>query len=110
RHGVPRNRMNVASPPPDIVPLFATHVAARPEAVAVVHRRRRLTYRELDEQSNRLARWLVERGGAGPGALIPFCLGRGVDQIALILAIVKTGGAYVPLDRKAPPARNRHIL
>src|SRR5579863_671661 len=111
RHGVNRGRLSMQNTvQASVIELFTRQAIAYPDAVAIVHRQRRATYRELDDWSNRLAHWLVERGGAGKGMLVPFCLGRGLEQIALMLAIAKTGAAYVPLDRNAPPARNRHIF
>ena len=48
--------------------LFAAQVARAPEAVALSCGDRSMTYRELDEASNRLAHLLAGRG-AGPGAV-----------------------------------------
>src|SRR4051812_35134717 len=101
-------------PPRDssVLARFQHHVAARPDAVAVVHERRQLTYGELDAYSSRVAGWLRDRGGARPdrSPFVPFCLGKGPEQIVALLAILKVGSAYVPIDRHAPPVRNRQIL
>ncbi|MFO7166181.1 MAG: amino acid adenylation domain-containing protein, partial [Mycolicibacterium hassiacum] len=83
---------------------FAEVVARCPDAVAVTCEGRSLTYRELDEASNRLAHLLVEQG-AGPGRTVALLLPRSEKAIAAVLAVLKTGAAYVPMDPAHPPAR-----
>uniref|UniRef100_UPI0010F61ACD non-ribosomal peptide synthetase n=1 Tax=Gordonia sp. ALPHA2A TaxID=2502231 RepID=UPI0010F61ACD len=68
-----------------------------------------LTYRELDERSERMAHALVDRG-AGPETLVGVALPRSVDLIVALLAVLKTGAAYLPLDRTHPVARLRGIV
>ena len=84
--------------------LFAAQVARTPEAVALVCAGRSLTYRELDEASNRLAHLLVGRG-VGPGRCVALLFTRSVEAIVAILAVVKSGAAYVPIDPGLPEAR-----
>ena len=81
--------------------LFADQAAARPDAVAVVAGRTRVTYRELDESAGRLAGHLREIG-VGPEAAVGVHLERGIDLIRAILAIMKAGGGYLPLDPALP--------
>ena len=61
---------------------------------------RSLTYRELDEASNRLAHLLG--AGGGPGAVCGFAVARSVEAILAMLAVLKTGAAYVPIDPALP--------
>ena len=89
--------------------LFAEQAARRPDAVAVASSDgTRLTYRELDESANQLARYLLDLG-AGPEAMIGVHLERGADAIRSLLAIMKTGSGYLPLDPTLPPARLAQI-
>jgi len=88
--------------------LFAEQAVRRPDAIAVVAGRIRVTYRELDESANRLARYLGEIG-AGRETVIGVHLERGVDLIRAILAIMKAGCGYLPLDRGLPPERLSRI-
>ncbi len=83
--------------------LFADQAAARPDAVAVLVGRARVTYRELDE-SAWLARQLRETG-VGPEVAVGVHLERGIDLIRVILAIMKAGGGYLPLDPALPADR-----
>jgi amino acid adenylation domain-containing protein len=89
--------------------LFGEQARSRPEAVAVMHGEREYRYRELEEASNRFARFLIGQGvrAAEPVALIlesPF------EMAAAILGILKAGCAYVPIDYDAPMERIRYVI
>ena len=84
--------------------LFARQAATRPDAIAIVASRTRVTYRELDESAGRLARHLRE-AGVGPEVVVGVHLDRGIDLIRAILAIMKAGGGYLPLDPALPEER-----
>jgi amino acid adenylation domain-containing protein len=84
--------------------VFAEQVARVPDAVAVSFEGRSMTYRELDEASNRLAHLLVGHG-AGPGQCVALLLNRSAEAIVSILAVLKTGAAYLPIDPAHPDAR-----
>ena len=83
---------------------FAEQAARRPDAAAVIAAGARVTYRELDQSANRLARYLKDMG-ADPGTLIGVYAERGVEAIRSLLAIMKAGGGYLPLDPSLPPSR-----
>ena len=68
-----------------------------------------MTYRELDEVSNRLAHLLVSRG-AGPGSSVALMFSRSAEAVAAILAVLKTGAAYLPIDPALPPTRLEFLL
>ncbi|MFQ6398347.1 amino acid adenylation domain-containing protein [Nocardia sp. KC 131] len=70
---------------------------------------RELTYRELDHESSRLARELIDRG-AGPGDLVAIAITRCVESVLAVWAVAKTGAAYVPIDPAYPADRIAHIL
>ncbi|WP_433725976.1 amino acid adenylation domain-containing protein [Nocardia sp. CA-129566] len=71
--------------------------------------RRQLTYRELDEQSNRLARGLID-AGAGPETLVAVGIPRSIESIVAVWAIAKSGAAFVPVDPAYPPDRIARIV
>ncbi|MFB7557213.1 non-ribosomal peptide synthetase [Streptomyces brevispora] len=83
-------------------------VAATPTAVAAVFGGRELTYRELDEQANALARQLRELG-VGPDERVGIALPRSLDMVVANLAVLKSGGACVPIDPTYPAARQQLI-
>lgn len=87
-----------------IAELFAAQAARTPDAVAVIAQGRTLTYRELDESANRLARRL-QNLGVKPDTLVGVAMGRSETLVISLLGILKAGGAYVPLDPTYPPDR-----
>ncbi|MBN1203856.1 MAG: amino acid adenylation domain-containing protein [Myxococcaceae bacterium] len=89
--------------------LFSEQAARTPEAVAVSYGEHRLTYRELDERSNQLARYLRARG-IGPEALVGLCVERSLDLVVGMLGILKAGGAYLPLEASYPKERLAFML
>ncbi|MGH8082292.1 MAG: amino acid adenylation domain-containing protein, partial [Lysobacter sp.] len=89
--------------------LFERQAQASPDAVAVVHRGRSLSYAQLDSLAERLARALVAQG-VGPGRPVALCVERGIEMIVALVAILKAGGAYVPLDPAYPRERLLQIL
>ena len=101
------NREVLSAPvgaPVSIPVLFAARVAATPAAVAVSFQGHSMSYRELDEASNRLAHLLVDHG-AGPGECVGLLLPRSAQAIVAILAVLKSGAAYLPIDPALPDAR-----
>jgi len=89
--------------------LFEQRVDSLPEAIAVELGERTLTYRELEERSNRLAHALRARG-ARPGVYIGICLGRSVDLLIAMLAVSKSGAAYLPLEQRYSDDRLRFMI
>ena len=84
--------------------LFEAQVDRTPDHVAITFEGRDLTYRQLDERANRLARRLRELG-AGPGALVAITMERSLDLMTGLLGILKSGAAYLPLDASYPRER-----
>ncbi|WP_299541541.1 non-ribosomal peptide synthetase [uncultured Streptomyces sp.] len=84
--------------------LVEERAAHLPDAVAVSSGAGELTYRELNERANRLARHL-RTVGARPGRVVAVCLDRGPAQITALLAVLKSGAAYLPLDPEHPADR-----
>ncbi|MEU1711229.1 amino acid adenylation domain-containing protein, partial [Streptomyces sp. NPDC005706] len=89
--------------------LFAAQAARTPEAPALTFRRSTLSYAELDERSNRLARHLMACG-AGPEKFVALVMPRSAEQIVALLAVVKSGAAYVPIDPEQPRERMAYML
>ncbi|PHN51806.1 syringopeptin non-ribosomal peptide synthetase SypA [Pseudomonas syringae] len=89
--------------------MFEAQVERTPEALAVVHGEQRLTYRELNEQANRLAHALRKKG-VQPDSRVGICVERGAEMVVGLLAILKAGGGYVPLDPAYPVERIAYML
>ncbi|MEW6736592.1 MAG: amino acid adenylation domain-containing protein, partial [Acidobacteriota bacterium] len=89
--------------------LFEGQVIRTPDAVAVEYAEKLVSYRELNERANRLARYLQSQG-IGPERLVAILLEDPVDMITAVIATLKAGGAYLPLDSLNPPERIVFIL
>ncbi|KUI06088.1 non-ribosomal peptide synthetase [Mycobacterium sp. IS-3022] len=89
--------------------MFAAQAARCPDATALTFDGRSLTYRQLDEAANRMARLLAGHG-ARPGERVALLLPRSVEAIVSILAVLKTGAAYLPIDPAHPEARISFML
>jgi amino acid adenylation domain-containing protein len=92
-----------------VVDLFEQVAAAYPTAAAVEFGNRRLSYAELDAQSNGWARFLIERG-VRPECLVGVCLERSCEMIIALLAVLKAGGAFLPLDPVCPQQRLQFMV
>ncbi|MGN9763530.1 AMP-binding protein, partial [Streptomyces sp. SD31] len=88
--------------------LFAGQAASRADEVAVVCGEARLTYRELEEGSNRLAQHL-RSVGVVPGGVVGLALHRTPDVLVGMLAVWKAGAAYVPIDPALPAERAAYM-
>ncbi|WP_141695411.1 condensation domain-containing protein, partial [Paenibacillus polymyxa] len=89
--------------------LFETQTAQTPEQTALFFEGETLTYRELNERANRLARTLRSQG-VTKDRLVGLMTERSVDMIVGIFGILKAGGAYVPIDPTYPEERIRYML
>ncbi|MED1944045.1 MULTISPECIES: tyrocidine non-ribosomal peptide synthetase TycB [Brevibacillus] len=89
--------------------LFMEQVERTPEQVAVVFGEQHLTYRELDEKSNQLARFLRGKGIAAD-SLVGTMMDRSIEMIVGILGVLKAGGAFVPIDPELPEERIAYML
>ncbi|KAG5640248.1 hypothetical protein DXG03_009675 [Asterophora parasitica] len=76
---------------------FEHHARAHPDTIAVEDFGNKITFAELDRQSNCLATRLRE-GGVAPGSRVCLLVERSILMVVGILAVLKAGGAYVPLD------------
>ncbi|MFI7136095.1 amino acid adenylation domain-containing protein [Nonomuraea sp. NPDC050153] len=112
------NAAPVEAEPATLPELFEAQVARTPHATAVVSGDVSVTYAELDERADRLARLLIGRG-VGPESVVGVCLERGIDLVVAALGVLKAGGAYLPIDPAYPAeriaysladARARHVL
>jgi len=89
--------------------LFSEQAQVRPDAPALTFAGETLSYAELDQRANRLARMLRERG-VGPQVRVGLALERSLEMVVGLLAILKAGGAYVPLDPEYPLDRLHYMI
>ena len=89
--------------------LFEEQAIKTPGKMAVIACDKRLTFAELDEQSNRIANALVQKG-IKKGDIVAFALRRKSSLISGIFGILKAGTAWLPLDPEYPKSRIEYIL
>jgi len=89
--------------------LFEEQAEKTPDNVAVVFERAHLTYKELNEKTNQLARILREKG-VHEGTIVGILVKRSLEMIIGIMAILKSGGTYLPVDPNYPIKRINYML
>jgi amino acid adenylation domain-containing protein len=89
--------------------LFERQAELTPEAIALVFKDERISYRELNRRANALARRLRDLG-VRPEMLVGIMLDRSVEMMVAVLGTLKAGAAYVPLDPSYPRERLRFII
>ena len=95
--------------PATIRVLFEAQVARTPDLPAVLFGDRHLSYRELNDNADRLSAYLHDLG-VGPEVIVSICMERSLEMVVGILAVLKAEGAYVPLDPTYPHERLAFIL
>ncbi|HLP44714.1 MAG TPA: amino acid adenylation domain-containing protein, partial [Candidatus Kapabacteria bacterium] len=94
--------------------LFAEQESRTPDHIALVGADLRvcpvfLTYRQLNEQSNRMVDLLIDKGVL-PDMIVAIMMERSVEMIVGIMGILKSGGAYLPIDPSYPQERIDYML
>nr|WP_296771320.1 non-ribosomal peptide synthetase [Rhodococcus sp. (in: high G+C Gram-positive bacteria)] len=102
-----RGRESVS--PRTLPDILAAAVARNPEGIAVSTAGGDTRYRELDAQSNRLARSLIARGACIEGT-VAVMIPRSTASIVAMWAVAKTGAAFVPIDPSYPAERIDYLL
>ncbi|MGJ4999559.1 amino acid adenylation domain-containing protein [Bradyrhizobium sp. HKCCYLS3077] len=103
------NETSNALPDVTLPDMFAAVVQRVGRDIAIVAGDVTLSYRDIDEQSNRIARALIAFG-ARPETRVAVAMRRSERLILALLAILKTGAAYLPLDLDSPRARLELVL
>jgi amino acid adenylation domain-containing protein len=83
-----------AQAPSSLPELFQAQVELNRQAIAVTSGGEDLSYGELNQRANRLARWLADRG-VGAESIVVVMLPLSVDLIATLLAVLKVGAGYL---------------
>lgn len=99
----------VTYPDKTIHQMFEEQVDRTPEHIAVVYDREQITYRELNQKANQLAKALRSKGVC-TDERVAILTDRSLEMIVGLLGIIKAGGAYVPIDPSYPEERVQFIL
>lgn len=103
------NSCDAEVPPVCLHKLIEAHAETTPDATAVVWQNERLSYADLNEQANQLARFL-QKQGVKPETIVGVYVERSLDMIVGVLGVLKAGGAYLPLDANYPAERLQHMV
>lgn len=93
-----------------VVDVFEQQSDKTPAHTALIYKDKRLTYRQLNEQSNILAHALIAQYEITPGSRIAVLMDKSEYAIIGLLAILKAGAIYVPIDPKSPRERMLYQL
>ncbi|WP_028545356.1 non-ribosomal peptide synthetase [Paenibacillus taiwanensis] len=89
--------------------LFERQAAAVENQPAIVHRGKSISYKQVNEQANRLARRLLQQG-LQPEQPVAILLERSACTIIAMLAVLKAGGVYIPIDEQYAEDRIQYML
>jgi amino acid adenylation domain-containing protein len=100
--------------------LFEEQVERTPDHTAVIfigqekenssgEGKKALTYRQLNEKANGLAR-VLRKKGIGPESIVALLMESSIPMAAAVLAVLKSGGAYLPIDLEVPGERKTYML
>ncbi|MDJ0629332.1 MAG: amino acid adenylation domain-containing protein [Rhodobacter sp.] len=87
-----------------VLSLFAQQVRRNPGAVAVTSMETALSYGQLDQNSDRIARALRNLGVA-KGSVVAVSMAKSPEFVTTLLGVLKAGAAYLPINQAWPNAR-----
>lgn len=99
----------VEIPEASVVDMIRRHAARDAGKAALRDAAGALTYGQLEQRSDALARMLLERG-VGAGSVVAVFLPRSIELVIAELAVLKAGAAYAPIDPAYPPDRVAFML
>jgi amino acid adenylation domain-containing protein/FkbM family methyltransferase len=92
-----------------VLEIWKERVYKSPDNIAVIDENNQYSYKELDERSNQIARFLLEKGVSAE-SFVPVCFNRSVQLFETMLGIFKSGSVYVPISPDYPIERINFIL
>lgn len=93
-----------------IAELIETQANKTPNTVAIVFEEKQLTYKELNEKANQLARYLREEKKIKPNDIVGVMLPRSLELIPTLIGVLKSGACYIPIDPTYPEKRIEYML
>ncbi|KAB8364869.1 hypothetical protein FH972_024729 [Carpinus fangiana] len=90
--------------------LFEASAHLNPEKEAIVSWDGRLSYKELDQITNKLARLLVDEFRLGPESIVPLCFEKSIWAVITMIAVLKSGASYACMDPQHPADRKEYMV
>ena len=88
---------------------FEEQVEKKPHKIAAIFEDDKITYKELNEKANQLAR-ILRKKGIGRDSIVAIMVKRSFDMLIGIFGILKAGGSYLPIDPSYPEDRIKYII
>lgn len=88
---------------------FEQQVSKNPDLPALLGKKQSISYKELNDHSNRIANYLIKRGVKVEDK-IGICIDRSLEMMISIFGTLKAGAAYLPLSPDNPTERLRSII
>ncbi|MDD4639606.1 MAG: condensation domain-containing protein, partial [Bacteroidales bacterium] len=93
-----------------VVSLIEKQAAEHGSETAVIYKRKKLSYDELNSKADRLSGILTGEMAVSPGDIVCVMLDRSEWSVISLLGILKSGAVYLPVDPLYPASRIRYIL
>ena len=92
-----------------LLDLFEHQVKRQPNSVALKFNNDEITYQQLDEKSNQIARILIDKG-IKKNDVVAIITEPSLEMMHGIYGILKSGGVYLPIDTSYPIDRINYIV
>ncbi|WP_186327961.1 non-ribosomal peptide synthetase [Paenibacillus xylanexedens] len=92
-----------------ICTLFEKNAIYKADSIALSFNGQQITYRELNERSNKLSTYLINNR-VEIGSVIGICLPKSIDLVIAVIGVLKAGAAFLPMDPSYPANRLEHML
>ncbi len=92
-----------------LIGLFEARVESYPDKIAIFHNDESITYRDLNNQANAVAGYLIKLG-IGENYIVGVLMERNINLIVAMLGVLKAGAAYAIIDPDYPIGRIEYIL
>ncbi len=89
--------------------LFEEQVQKTPDSIAIIFEDKQLTYQELNEKANSLAR-VLRKNSVSADSIVAIMTHRSIELVIGILGVLKAGGAYFSIDYNLPDDRINYML
>ena len=89
--------------------LFEKQVKKIPNDTAASFQNTQISYKELNQKANQVARHL-QKLGVQKETLVGICIESSLDMLVGLLGIMKSGGTYIPIDPAYPSKRISYML
>lgn len=92
-----------------VIDFFEEQVQKNPNKIAVVFEDKKITYKEINEKANQIAKYIRDRG-IKQNDIVGIMMLRSIELLSSIIGVLKAGACYVPIDPTYPQDRIEYML